>query len=112
MSTCDHPAVDRVFSSLADQRRRLVLDYLLDAEAGRASFDELVDHVVEAETRSPPPDREAVATTLYHTHLPKLADEGLIDYDRGRGSISATDAIGLAEPVLAFARSREHESEA
>lgn len=112
MSTCDHPGVDRVFSSLAAQRRRLVLDYLLDAEAGRASFDELVDHVVEADTRSPSPDREAIATSLHHTHLPKLADGGLIHYDSERGSIETTGAIGLAEPVLEFARRREREPEA
>lgn len=112
MSTCDHPEVDGVFSSLAARRRRLVLDYLLDAEGGRATFDELVDHVIEAETRSPSPDREGVTTTLHHTHLPKLADGGLIRYDSERGSIETAGAIGLAEPVLEFARRREREPEA
>lgn len=104
MSTCDLPRFDGVFSSLAAQRRRCILDYLLDSEAERASFDELVDYVVEEETRSPGPDRQAVATTLHHTHLPKLADEGLVDLDRENGSIATTDDTRLTEPYLEFAR--------
>lgn len=112
MSACDHPEVERVFSSLTARRRRVILDYLLEAEGGRATFDELVDHVVEANARSPSPDREAVATSLHHTHLPKLADGGLVHYDSERGSIETTGAIGLAEPVLEFARMREREPEA
>lgn len=47
-------------------RRRLILDYrldagdyCLDAGEGRATFDEPVDRVVDEETRPPPPGREA-----------------------------------------------------
>lgn len=43
MSTCDHSLVDRVFSDLAVRRRRTILDYQMEVEAGRASFDALVD---------------------------------------------------------------------
>lgn len=110
MSTCDHPGVDRVLSSLAAHRRRFILDYLMDTEAGQASFDELVDHVVENETRSPAPDREAVATTLHQTHLPKLADERLVEVYRENGSIKITDRTRLTEPYLGVARNWPAES--
>ena len=98
MSRCHHSGVDRVFRSLAAQRRRCILDSLMDVEAGRASFDELVDYVVEEETPSPAPDREAVATTLHHTHLPKLADEGFIEYERGQGVVTTTSRPAQIRP--------------
>lgn len=111
MSACDHPRVDRVFSSLAAPRRRFILDYLMDVEAGRASFDELVDHVIEEETHSPAPDREAVETALHHTHLPKLADAGFVDVDRENGVVTTTDRTRQTEPYLAFARNWPAEAE-
>lgn len=109
MSAYDHSLVDGIFDSLAARRRREVLHYLLNAEAEQASFDTLVDYVVEAETHSPASDRGAVAASLHHQHLPKLADEGLIDYDCEHGSITTTAETELAEPYLNIARRRESE---
>lgn len=68
--------LDVFFRRLANSRRRFVLSYLLDNSGGAATFDELVDGVVEAETHSRPPDRGSVAVTLDHNHLAMLAEKG------------------------------------
>lgn len=104
-----HPEVLR---SLSAHRRRNVLDFLLNAEAEQVAFDALVDHVVEEETSSPPPDREAVASSLHHSHLPKLAEEGLVVYPEAHGSATTTAKTELAEPLLEVARNWESEPDA
>lgn len=112
MSTCDHVLVPEIMGSLVAQRRRFILTYLLTAEEGLVTFDELVDYVVEEETSSPSPDRDAVAATLHHQHLPKLAADGLIEYEGDHGSLRTTTKTELAEPYLEFARRWESEPEA
>lgn len=112
MPTPDRRLVSGIMESLTAQRRRFVLGYLLNAEAGQFTFDELVDCVVEEETHSLAPDRVAVAASLYHQHLPKLADEGLVGYDGERGSITTTAETELVEPFLEFAGRGESEIEA
>lgn len=77
----DNPVSDRVFRCLADERRRHILGYFRNSDADTASFDDLVDHVIEREGRSPVPDRENVAIDLYHYQLPMLADHDVIDVD-------------------------------
>ena len=86
MNRPDASVLDWLFRALADRRRRAVLAYLLDTEDGAATFDELVDAVVQAETHSPAPEREAVAISLTH-HLTLRAEKGLVEYERGRGVV-------------------------
>lgn len=97
MSEPDASVLDWVFRVLADSRRRFVLAYLIDTEDGTATFDELVDAVVEAETHSPAIDRETVAIPLDHHHLPLLDEKGLIEYERDRGVVQTTDRAGQVE---------------
>ena len=73
--------IDAIYRCLADSRRRYVLSYLRDTGDGIASVGDLADHVVEQETHSPAPSRDSVLISLYHTHLPMLAGEGLIAFD-------------------------------
>lgn len=104
----DHSVLDLFFRSLADSRRRFVLSHLIDDSDGSATFDELADGVVEAETHSPSPDRESVEVTLDHNHLPTLAENGLIEYDRDRGVVTTTSRTEQIQPYLAVVENLEH----
>lgn len=111
MSRGERQLVPGVLDSLSARRRRAVLDYLSSTQASEVPIEALVDHVVDTVAQSPAPDREAVVATLHHRHLPKLDEEGLVDYDAERGSVTTTAGTELAEPYLEVARRWERESD-
>lgn len=82
----DASAVDAVFTAVADHRRRQILLHASESEEEWISVDDLVDNLVEREGESPV-DREDVAVSLYHMHLPKLSRVGAIDYDAEREAL-------------------------
>lgn len=47
--------------------------------------------------------QEDVHASLAHSHLPKLADEGLIEYDSRSGDIRCTDGPLFLEEALILA---------
>lgn len=76
--------LSQYFDALAAERRRYVLYYL--SQRGTASVDELTRYVVARETGRSPDSlskqaSEPVASELYHKHLPRLADYGLVEFD-------------------------------
>lgn len=81
MNTGD-PALGSMFQCLADERRRHVLGYFQNNDGETASCDDLADHVIEQQKRSSSADRETVTIDLSHRHLPKLADHGVVEFDR------------------------------
>jgi hypothetical protein len=75
---------------LRNDRRRRVLK-LLQREKREVRLRELSERVASLETgESPPPKniRESVYVSLHQTHLPKLNDLDIVDYDRDRKTIS------------------------
>lgn len=102
MSSVDSSILDWVFRALANSRRRMVLGYLLDRNVREVTFDELVDTIVDAESRSASPDREEIAVALHHKHLPVLAEKGLIEYDRDRDVVRREDRCAQIEPYLSL----------
>lgn len=95
---------DTLFSTLSSQRRRLALRRLF--ETGQSlSVRELTTGVAADENGIPEPEltykqRKRVYTSLHQTHLPKLDDVGLIDYDSNRGTVALTDAAATVRPYL------------
>jgi hypothetical protein len=76
---------------LVGNRRRRRLLSLLWEEDGAWTVEELATRLATAEsdaaTETPPEERlEAVRIELYHTHLPKLAELGVVEYDRSEES--------------------------
>lgn len=93
----DEVGDDRLFEALAHDRRQRVLDVLDDAET-TLSLSDLARGVARRENaRQPGVDGETVRRvrlSLYHWHVPKLADVGLVDYDADRKTVrleTATD---------------------
>lgn len=75
-ASCRPVNYDRVFEVLADRQRRVLLRRLVDEEI--AGVDDLADAISE---RVDEP-RSQVRLGLVHTHLPKLDETAIVDYDR------------------------------
>lgn len=79
-------SLDACLDVLADRHRRLVVQQLRAEPDGTMTMDELLDRFC-ADSGGGAPDRAHLATQLHHTHLPRLADRGLVEYDRATGFV-------------------------
>lgn len=80
------------FDILADQRRCYLIDCLQECETPIALTD-LAEEVAIRENDSPGTDvpaqhAERIATSLHHVHIPRLADAGVVEYDRYRAVVT------------------------
>ena len=76
-----------VYALLAHARRRLILRVLQDFETPMLTT-ELAEIIADCETDSPTTrKRQIILLSLYHTHLPKLNEATVVDYDRERGTV-------------------------
>lgn len=68
---------------LAAEQRRLAVD-VLAGKSPPVDLEELAVALAERQHDTDDVDRatvERISTGLYHTHLPKLADVGVVEYD-------------------------------
>ncbi len=95
-----------VLVCLANHRRRIVLTRLRMHES--ISLADLADEVAECEQGRPLCDIDEeqvlkVYLSLYHDHLPRLMDAGLIDYDQQADWVSLSNqstALDRYRPFL------------
>lgn len=82
----------RAHELLRSSRRRFVLGYLL-GEDQPLSVEELVEAVTDWEFGEDATERnrEDVAISLHHAHLPRMADLGVVEYDRETGTVEERD---------------------
>lgn len=93
---------------LAEPRRRYALSVLASGSGRRTAFEDLAVGVtaferVNADDEAPDAPSEEVEVTLYHCHLPKLAEADVVedDYDTdGHVALTETglecaDALGV-----------------
>lgn len=86
-------AVDeRYYEAMADESRRRVLSALAESEI-TMSVTELAIELTDGGLESVEPgagntDVDRLKIELYHRHLPKLADSGLVDFDPDRRTVS------------------------
>jgi len=86
---------DTVLSAVANEHRRAILDALDNASKKTLEYDELVDRVAdrvrdEGVKRQSDEHRQRVRIVLRHTHLPKLEEARIIDYETETGHIQFT----------------------
>ena len=83
-------SLDELLDALADQRRRFVLRTVERSETPMALAD-LADELVREEFGASPAsvqdERERIYVSLYHCHLPKLAEAGLVTFDRAEKQV-------------------------
>lgn len=86
--------LDTVFDLFSNSRRRYLLEYLFTVAGDVVEFEAAVNAVYKYETAGMEAgdhsSRENVGITLHHNHLPRLANEGILDYDRRHGTIRFT----------------------
>lgn len=76
--------LDASLRLVSDRQRRRILRRLRDDPTGTTTLEDLLDDLSDggAAPTADPPDRDRLSIQLIHSHLPKLNDHGVIDYDR------------------------------
>jgi hypothetical protein len=100
----DVPPRDDVFSALSNERRRYVLEYLLEQDEP-VGIRELSRHVAAKENGVPVEDvthdqRKRVYIALHQNHLPQLGDMGFVDNGRASEAIELTDRASVLDAYL------------
>lgn len=115
----DAPSVlelDGVFTALSNARRRYLL-YLLVNGRGEEMTSSLAAGVASLERDKPveevsDDEQSEVLTALYHTHLPKLADLDLIEYERDEDVVVRSEnterVLAVLDGANAELTAREH----
>lgn len=80
---------------LRNERRRQVIKHL-QGSIGKTTLRDLAEAIAEHETgESPPPKniRNSVYNSLHQTHLPKLDQRGIVEYESDRKTIRLTEDV-------------------
>lgn len=105
---------DELLSTLNDSRRRQTLYYLL---ANRHTDLDSLSLQIAAWERDetiaavPEDASEAVAVSLHHNHIPRLAESGIVEYDTRSGDIVRGSGFDEVEPVVRQLREAEEGSD-
>lgn len=86
---------EHVFSLLSNRRRRYVF-YSLEREGGTTTIGDLATRIAAWESGVAVEDvsskrRKVAYNALQQSHLPRLADRGLVVYDRETGTVERTE---------------------
>lgn len=95
---------DRVFDILSSPRRRYVLHYLR-RERSPIELTDLAEEVAAWENDTTveslsSQDRKRVYVSLYQTHIPKLAEAGLIQYDSDSGDVTLSSRASAIDQYM------------
>lgn len=112
---------DDIFHVLQCRRRRLVLKYLQEYDGeGPARMGDIAEHIAALENDTTvdalrSQQRQRVYIALYQSHLKKMDKDGIINYNKSRGYVEATerakqfDAYLESEPKLLGDEENEEE---
>lgn len=98
-------SAETLFDLLVDRRRRYLLYSLDQSPDAVTSLDELTGRVLDWERRmdagnEPTAELERqVRISLHHTHLPKISEAGLVEYDSRSETVRKRDVPSVAALV-------------
>ena len=100
----EETSVDGILELISHQRRRAILDLLLTHDRPLTITD-LRNEVVEKEqstkiTEIPREQVKQVHISLHHVHVPKLEEEGIVNYDSSRNIVEPTEKLSQLERFL------------
>lgn len=95
---------DEIFHILQTNRRRDTIRYLLE-EDGPVKMRDVAEYVAARENETTvaklsSTERQRVYIPLYQSHLPKLDEEGVIEYNQPRGIVHPTEQLDTFEPYI------------
>ncbi|WP_276261519.1 DUF7344 domain-containing protein [Haloglomus litoreum] len=103
-STDQDLSPDLIFDLLSSPRRRMALYYLRE-HGGSSTVTELAEEIASLEYDIPAEElsrqqRKRVYVSLYQTHVPKLAEAGVIEYDEDTSEVQLTDRARRMDSYL------------
>ena len=89
---------DELFDVLANQRRRFAVHLLKREEKDRVEIGDMAEQIAAWENgidtaEITGDERKRVYTALQQSHLPKMDDAGVVDFNKDRGVVEPTPAI-------------------
>jgi hypothetical protein len=84
-----------VYEILSSDRRRHTINYLRASDEG-VEVNDIAEYIAEKETgESPPPKdaRKTVYVSLHQTHLPKMDDLDIVNYDTDTKEVTLSDSF-------------------
>lgn len=101
---------EEIFTTLSNHRRRYVVHALDDgSEIDLGPLAERVaawEYDVDVGELSHD-ERKRVYTSLQQTHLPKMDDTGIVEFDKDRGTVAPTEAFADVDVYLEVVRGDE-----
>lgn len=96
---------DDAFHILQNARRRAVLRYLAEHDEAKFVMRDIAEEVAAWEHDTTvqqlvSDERQRVYIALYQSHLPKLDEHGIIEYNQSRGIVEPTELTAAFEPYL------------
>ena len=88
-----------MFSALASDQRRALVQYLTEA-GDRTTVAEVVDHLLDGDRGSARDERTRLITKLHHVHLPKLDAVGVVEFDPERRTVEKGPALDAAVELV------------
>jgi hypothetical protein len=100
-----HLGRDDLFHLLQSGRRRAVLSYLLTHEDETYVMRDIAEAIAAWENETTvealsSTQRQRVYIALYQSHLPKLDEYGVIEYEQSRGTVVPTELASLFAPYV------------
>jgi DNA-binding transcriptional ArsR family regulator len=94
---------DALYDVLANGRRRRIIACLAEQD-GSVTSTELAEAIArrDAETAGDGERTDSIRASLYHAHLPKMDDAGVVAYDRDRETVRLVDPDDHPVDVRAF----------
>ena len=101
--------LDRYVEVLADQRHRRILQYFADQNKATSTTEELARFLVAHELGYHPStlieaEYSQRRQELHHNHLPRLDDNGFVEFDPGSGEVRLRHMSWLFRVFLSVGR--------
>lgn len=94
-----------IYELLSNKRRRYIVHYLKQRPEETVAVNDVTEQVAAWENDKPveqlnAQERKRVHISLYQSHLPRLDEEGVIEYDDDADQVSVSESLGNIEVYL------------